>query len=202
MSEPATRLDELTLCAVGIIAAVSPLAVHLVGFMAVASPLPTQALGVSAPPVVSAGVGELIGRLYAVVVRPALIVFGVAFAATGGATLRGDTLSARSSALTPALAAGLVTTSFGAAVLSSLTTPAIPPTVQTAAATAAVGSAVMPLVLASLQGDAPVLIAATALLLGASAVAPSSFVSLVVGLTCGVGSVTALWILDANTWRP
>ncbi|ESS12411.1 MAG: hypothetical protein A07HR60_00507 [uncultured archaeon A07HR60] len=202
MSEPGTRLGGLTLCAIGVVMTGIPLVIGFGGPVTAISSLTSQTIGAPGGPGFAAGVGELVTQLYAVVGRPALVVFGVAFALTGGAKLRGNTLSARFSALVPVLAAGIVALSFGPAGLLSLTTRAIPPTVQSAVATVVVGSVVIPLVLASLQEDTLVLIVASTLLLAAGAVAPSSPVSLIVGTACGAGVVVTLWNLDTNTWQP
>ena len=201
MSEIGTRPGGLALCAIGIVTAGVPLVIGLGGPVTAVFPFTGQILSASGDPGFAASVGDLVAQLYAIVARPALVVFGVAFAATGGAKLRGSMLSARFSVITPVLAAGIVVLSFGPARLSLLPTIDISPAVQSATASVVVGSVVVPLVLASLQKDTLVLIAASALLLAAGAIAPSPLVSLIVGITCGVGAVVALWILDANTWR-
>jgi hypothetical protein len=201
MSGIGTRLGGLALCAIGVVTAGIPLVIGFGGPTAVVLPLTSQAAGAPVDPSLVAGVGDLVTQLYAVVGRPALVVFGVAVAVTGGAKLRGYTLTARSSAIAPVPAAGIVALSFRPAGLSLLPTVEIPPTVQSAVATVVVGSVVVPLILASLNEDTLVLILASTLLLAAGAVAPSPLVSLIVGTACGAGAVAGLRILDPNTWR-
>lgn len=189
MSVIDTRLQEATLCGVGVALVVLPEALQVVGM---AAPSPRTGGGSS----------EVIGYLAAVVFRPVVSVLGASFALTGAVKLRGRRLTQRISFLIPVFAATIVVSSVGFSALSVPASVDLSEVTQAGTATAVVGGAVVPLVLAALREGSLGVIAAATLLLGASALSPSTAISLTGGLACGIASVGGLWYLDEEVWRP
>ncbi|MFC5133607.1 MULTISPECIES: hypothetical protein [Haloferacaceae] len=142
-------------------------------------------------------------------VPPALVAAGAVTFLSGIAAVRGRTLSARAS-----LAAPIVCVAVGVALgvgvdPDSLATTGIPVSAVVVSgltpfvvAGAAIGGSLAPVVLGATREDTVALLAGAILLLVGVGLAPAPALALVAGFLGGGGAIGALWVLDAESWRP
>lgn len=155
--------------------------------------------------VVDAGVPTLADPASLIgLVPPALVAAGAVTFLSGVAAVRGRTLSARASLVAP-----IVCVAVGAAVgVGDAPVPpatpgmAVPGVTPFVVAGAAIGGSLAPVVLGSTRGDTVALLAGTVLLLVGLSLAPAPAFALIAGLLGGGGAIGALWVLDAESWRP
>lgn len=142
---------------------------------------------------------------------PALLAIGSVLLVAGAAGLAAVDLSARLALLAPvigvfaALGFALGFARDPAASLHAVVELGTLATVRSgtpAAAGAAFGSAVAPVVRAATTEDTVALLVGAALLLASVATAPGSVFALVSGGVAGALAVGALWAIDPATWRP
>ncbi|QWC19008.1 hypothetical protein [Halorubrum sp. 2020YC2] len=144
---------------------------------------------------------------------PALLAAGSVLLVGGTAAAGGTDASARAALVAPALSV-VAALAFGAGLFlapASVPETVTNPAAQTAllsefpalhVAGAVVGSAVAPVVQATVTEDTPALLAGSVLLLAALAAGASNPLSLVAGGLGGVAAVVVLWAVDPERWRP
>ncbi|TKX76022.1 hypothetical protein EXE46_00450 [Halorubrum sp. GN11_10-6_MGM] len=144
---------------------------------------------------------------------PALLAVGSVLLVGGTAAAGGTDASARAALVAPALSI-VAALAFGAGLF--LAPESVPETVTNPAARTAllsefsprivagavVGSAVAPVVQATVTEDTPVLLAGSILLLVALALGASNPLSLAAGGVGGAVAVALLWAVDPERWRP
>lgn len=144
---------------------------------------------------------------------PALLAAGSVLLVGGTVAAGGTDASARAALVAPALGA-VAALAFGvglflapASVLETAANPAarvmlLSELSSRTVAGAVVGSAVAPVVQATVTEDTPALLAGAVLLLVAVTVGASNPLSLVTGSIGGVVAVGLLWVADPDRWRP
>jgi|AntRauMinimDraft_4_1070384.scaffolds.fasta_scaffold00147_21 hypothetical protein len=148
---------------------------------------------------------------FSAVAAPALLAIGSVLLVSGAAALAAVDLSARLALLAPVIGV-LVALGFAlgfardpAASLHAVVESGTLATVRSgtpAAAGAAFGGAVAPVVRAATTEDTVALLVGAALLLASVATTPGSVFALVSGGVAGALAVGALWAVDPATWRP
>lgn len=145
-------------------------------------------------------------------VPPALVAAGAVTFLSGIAAVRGRTLSARASLAAPVVCiavGGVLGVDVGTALTGDLgpdplamTGVAVSGVTPFVVAGAAIGGSLAPVVLGATREDTVVLLAGAVLLLAGVGLAPAPALALVAGLLGGGTAIGALWVLDAESWRP
>lgn len=138
------------------------------------------------------------------ILSPALLVVGVILLAAAAVAIAGRSMTPWSAAAIPVVSA-IGVSGFGiraGLIAATSPIPEVTPAGTFVLTTAITGTAIAPIVIATIRQHTPVLLIGSVVLLASIFLSPAPGFTVLSGLTGGVIAVGTLWLLDAESWRP